>query len=203
MKERPILFSAPMVRAILDGTKTQTRRVVKLCDSGRIKKVGSFLNWHPEDPNCVQACPYGQPGDRLWVKETWRTQYADESNKPSQLTEGYALRYEADGHETAAPLYGWGRIRQSIFMRRWMSRITLEITGIRVERLQDISEEDAIAEGVTIQDDARLAAIIAKDTPARMEYRALWSSINGPDSWNTNPYVWIVEFKRISNHTNQ
>lgn len=190
MKSRPILFSAPMVQAILAGRKTQTRRIVKLTDSGRVKAIGSSLNWHLDDPNAANANPYGQPGDQLWVKETWRTQYANESQKPIDITEGDPIRYEVDGHENGNPLYGWGRIRQSIFMRRWMSRITLELTGIRVERLQNISEADAWQEGVSPV--GPMTGRMARDA-----FEFLWHSINGAESWDANPFVWVVEFKRI------
>lgn len=165
-----------MVTAILDGTKTQTRRVWK-------PRPGKF-----DDQPCLTRCPYGQPGDQLWVKETYRSQQANDSQPPSKITIGDPIRYEVDTHETANPLYGWGRIRQSIFMRQWMSRITLEITDIRIERLQDISEEDAKAEGVDW-------------TPFFNEpvesYARLWKQINGPESWGQNPYVWAITFKRI------
>lgn len=179
-----------MVTAILDGSKTQTRRVCNhmLWDHinhGPMKNAPHIYGeWATMKPS-----PYGQPGDQLWVKETYRSQQANESQSPVQITIGDPIRYEADGHETANPLYGWGRIRQSIFMRKWMSRIALQIANIRIERLQDISEEDAKAEGVDW-------------TPFFNEpvesYARLWKQINGPESWEQNPYVWAITFKRIT-----
>lgn len=179
MKERPILFSAPMVRALLEGRKIQTRRVVKLNASGRAEKGGR--NWHLDDPNALLACPYGQPGDRLWVRETWLRTANEEIN------------YRADGgypEGAAKMLGGW---RPSIFMPRHASRILLEITAVRVERLQDISASDAVAEGALNQSAAdQFAQVHAIDM-----YRCIWSGINGAESWDKNPWVWVIEFKRI------
>jgi hypothetical protein len=174
MKERPILFSGPMVRAILDGRKTQTRRVVKL----RNDSCGDPIM--PNDPR--MPCPFGGPGDRLWVKET---------HGPS----AGGMVYRADGG-TACP--DGGKWRPSIFMPRWASRITLEVTGVRVERLQDISQADAMAEGVTQGVYRGLTgSIVATCEDQVVEgYRELWQSINGPGSWDANPWVWVVEFKR-------
>jgi len=131
--ERPILFSGPMIRAILAGRKTQTRRVAKLTGAGRVKEAGSHRNWHLADPDAVKACPYGTPGDRLWVRET----FCD--------TGCQRAVYRAD---TAVENWKYRIWRPSIYMPRWASRITLEITDVRLERLQDISEADAAAEGV-------------------------------------------------------
>lgn len=151
-KERPILFSAPMVLAVLDGTKTQTRRIAKFNASGRLQLAGG-KQWHPEDPNAYLASPYGQPGDRLWVKETWKPHF----DAPALWT---CIKYRADGamikpRRWSANEGFWVEQREeetrwypSIFMRRSFSRITLEITEVRVERLQDITEADAEAEGV-------------------------------------------------------
>jgi hypothetical protein len=179
MKERPILFSAPMVRGILAGTKVQTRRVVKPQAMGQ---------WGP-----VVPCPYGQPGDRLWVREAWDFIPEGDPGTPSCA----GIRYWADaGYELRTPpsnynpmLYGKERVRPSIHMPRWASRITLEVTGVRVERLQDISEADARAEGISRAD--------CPDWHATTDYRALWESIHGPGSWAANPWVWVVEFKRV------
>jgi len=166
MKERPILFSGPMVRAILEGRKTQTRRIVKpqpLRDRG----VMAFNDGeHPQ-----MRCPYGKPGDRLWVRETWCPD-----------VEPYTFRYKADGDE---PLERW---RPSIHIPRWASRITLEVVSVRVERLQNISEDDALAEGITL---------VERGTSPVDQFNKLWESINGPGSWEANPWVWVVEFKRI------
>ena len=149
MKSRPILFSAPIVRALLAGTKTQTRRVAKLTASARVKAVGSPRNWHTGDPEAVAACPYGQPGDRLWVKETWRTTFSLDHLKPTGMAAGAPIQYDADRWQPGFGLMIPGKTRVSLFMRRWMSRITLEIVEIRVERLHAITEADALAEGVT------------------------------------------------------
>lgn len=136
-------------------------------------------------------CPYGQPGDRLWVREAW--QAIDGNERALRImTEPHPSRgwieYAATVPEGHEPPPRW---RPSIHMPRWASRITLEVTGVRVERLQDISEADATAEGVSaIPDEMRRA------TP-RCDFQALWQSINGPDSWAANPWVWIVEFRRI------
>lgn len=225
MKERPILFSAPMVRAILNGTKTQTRRVAKLTDAGHVKEPGGHRRWHTADFNARLACPYGQPGDRLWVRETWRI------GSWSEDSGSIAIDYQADGNNRREWLevpdgddflrywqqstddaikalgdqdrYKWEpgqspcRWRPSIHMPRFASRITLEITGVRVERLQDISEADALAEGCTSTAIVNDAGDDYIGHYASEEYQDLWESINGPDSWAANPWVWVVEFKRI------
>lgn len=197
MKERPILFSAPMVRAILEGRKTQTRRVIKpqpTVSEQRLRELGAWADDYTlsEQVNaafqagCIDAhCPYGRPGDRLWVQETWLPRAA-----------GSAALYRADyGEVEASGIAGMysdaGRWRSPIHMPRWASRITLEITGVRVERLQEISAEDARAEGVI--------PFPADHLPAAWtgSFERLWESINGPGTWNANPWVWVIEFKRI------
>lgn len=189
MKERPILFSGPMVRAILDSSKTQTRRVVK---PRKDLSVGCMLAPHElaGEANCgdYSNSPYGQPGDRLWVRETFmqETQF-----------EPCAVRYRAtDEPFVLGPPIGniakdW---RPSIHMPRWASRITLELTGVRVERLQDISEADATAEGVDYDpEDCPFAGV----RTAVHAYRNLWDKINGAGSWDANPWVWVIEFRRL------
>lgn len=206
MKKRPILFSAPMVRAILDGSKTQTRRVAK----------GEVLQWLEREkfsPAFVadagnHLCPYGQPGDRLWVREghylhgIWSVRKADDGKRRwtfhpnhdmgAQFTEPNGF---IKGRNTTVA--GWYR-RPSIHMPRWACRITLEITGVRVERLQDISEVDAQAEGTPADllpmDVSRMPYLSSIEAG---RYAALWESINGPGSWDANPWVWVVEFKRV------
>lgn len=191
-------MSAPMVRALLDGTKTQTRRVMrdqpcKLLDfnrghlSIRVRRA-VYQAFSPQFPPV--RCPYGQPGDRLWVREAW-----------SRDEEDGALFYRADvgtGNEAddwqrniddGASGYRW---KPSILMPRWASRITLEVTGVRMERLQDISEADAVAEGVSGKRTADA------DFSAREAYSVLWEQINGPGAWDANPWVWVVEFKRVT-----
>jgi len=188
MIERPILFSAPMVRALLSGTKTQTRRVVKNPPS--IWTIHSIQE---------QRCPYGQAGDRLWVRETWAKWGRDDQcgEGPSQTHEPI---YRADSYP-----WDWGdKWRPSIYMPRWASRITLEIIAVRVERLQDISSADAIAEGIepcASGGEWRNYLDSAPNRDAltpRVSYRSLWESINGPGSWAANPWVWVVEFKRMA-----
>jgi hypothetical protein len=213
MKERPILFSAPMVRAILDGSKTQTRRVVKGADYFAVGwpcKFGDPCN----DAHClyshadgkhltVMRSPYGQPGDRVWVRETW-AQVG--SVDPGYLT--YRATYPKclPMHMQNVPAdikdagYKW---TPSIHMPRWASRIDLEITGVRVERLQDISEADAIAEGAPPSHRSidRISREFGyKDFP-RSWYAQLWDQINGPGSWDSNPWVWVIEIKQIKKAT--
>ena len=241
MKSRPILFSAPMVRAILEGRKTQTRRVVKpvgndegfvIIDYGNggwpyrsddgdstthtVKRGGKL--YHDETPH---ACPYGQTGDRLWVRETWR--YTASSLEESRaitedISSGIAVDWRATYIDNCMKLLGFSREeaemaddfetwRPSIHMPRWASRILLEVTGVRVERLQDISEEDAKAEGAdclitancTAEQRELLAMPLMDDaTPYRNGYALLWESINGDGSWEANPWVWVIEFKRVT-----
>ena len=140
-------------------------------------------------------CPYGLPGDRLFVREAFRLCQEADDVSPRDSDPGYRVWYEADKpHQLGA-----GRLRPSIHMPRWASRITLEVTGVRVERLQDISEADARAEGITVPNcqcgyglDGNLMSGTASGA-----YMLLWESINGPGSWNANPWVWVVEFKRV------
>ena len=246
-KERPILFRAPMVRAILAGTKTQTRRVVK--------QHKAFEEWGVKGPDDAYdattdddgqgfflvagdhgyagpvPCPYGQPGDRLVVRETW--QYAGFTDDGEPF-----IAYKADGARKlcdTSPLEWADRIedvfanlsepsnynidqraadrkwRPSIHMPRWASRIKLEIVSVRVERLNDISEADALAEGIAGDSfefhgqpffrDYRLTDAEAETQPAlttaRDSFYSLWESINGHGSWDVNPWVWVVEFRRL------
>jgi len=193
MKARPILFSGPMVRAILDGTKTQTRRVVK-------HKPDADCPYH--ENNIAVACPYGKVGDRLWVRETWKPHY--------DCMVGTCIRFRADDLNWKPTAWthdqgGWCELneetpqwRPSIFMPRWASRLTLEITAVRVERLQAITEADAKAEGVEwLNQGYRIYGREACTYSAIQSYRTLWESINGFGSWDTNPWVWVIEFKRL------
>lgn len=183
-KERPILFSAPMVRALLDGSKTQTRRVVKPRD----------LAWMDEhqglrEPDNAIRCPYGQPGDRLWVRETFSGPYCMERTDefpalpPGQWPPECPIWYWANGEPTHGD---WTRPRPSIHMPRSASRIDLEVTGVRVERLQDISEADAKAEGIVPHEVRQMwlygaTAEQRADTYRRAAvdpYRELWDSLN-------------------------
>lgn len=198
MKERPILFSAPMVRAILNGTKTQTRRAVKDRHIDAAPPA-CFFQWLRE------RCPYGQPGDRLWVRETW--QVVDGSERARRIvtdpspSRGW-IEYAATVHPGHEPPPRW---RPSIHMPRWASRILLEITAVRVERLQDISGEDAVAEGIARDGDGYERFHVDPDAPLGqsftrnpvLAYRGLWEKINGVGTWDANPLVWVIEFKRV------
>lgn len=184
-KERPILFSGAMVRAILDGRKTQTRRVAKQF-AGR-DDLDALLRRFPRQ----EGCPYGNRGDRLWVRETWA--------QPAALDPGPTV-YRADypacvpaGFENVPPAEAitW---KPSIHMPRAACRLVLEVTGARVERLQAITEADATAEGV----EPILVPPDGGSCPYYEGFRALWGRINGAGSWDQNPWVWVVEFRRIN-----
>lgn len=248
MKERPILFSAPMVREILAGTKTQTRRVWKLprgCSwyaghggeaAGMVQDDDGPAWWHVSE----QRCPYGQPGDRLWVREAWADQHPlaiqdgrysqpGRAGIPGPPPVAFRTIYRADGE----PLQVWSNGNQShpyltrsgpasqidsdfpavasnyqrkgkaiywnpsIHMPRWASRITLQVTNVRVERLQDISELDARAEGAPELLSVDGGYLEHPMGCYRDGFQHLWTSINGPGSWDTNPWVWVVEFRRL------
>lgn len=218
MRERPILFSGAMVRAILDGSKTQTRRAIKPSRRLPIDFRGGGPRGGPDwnDPSCwgwetgdgeecalaaapdvdhVIPCPYGQPGDRLYVRETWA--------QPTTLDPGPTF-YRADYPDNVLGKYEnlppaeaitW---KPSIHMPRALSRIPLEITSVRVERLNDCSEADAIAEGIERDGDGWLSyaggSCVGFPTTS---YASLWDSINGAGAWEANPWVWVVEFRRI------
>ena len=198
MRERPILFSAPMVRAILARGKSQTRRIVKPGPAGVPDPIDGYaFNGHAlvrEDGASLSVypirCPYGQSGDRLWVREAWRVCAEADAVKPLDMDAAYRVWYEAD----APHQQGFGRRRPGMFMPRWASRITLEVTGVRVERLQDISEADAMAEGV--DEWARGACGDPDALDALGKFELLWCSINGRASWDANPWVWRIEFKQ-------
>lgn len=203
MKERPILFSSPMVRAILEGRKTMTRRVVKLRHGADVVVTnGQVLKPARVDFAAYVDCPFGKVGDRLWVREAWRTVAEANDLAPRNLSAAHRFWYEADAPH---PL-GYGKLRPSIHMPRIASRILLEITGVRVERLQNISEADAQAEGVERvvagvgwrrycdPDSEEVGVPPCGD--ARRSFRSLWKFINGDESWNANPWVWVVEFRR-------
>ncbi|MBA8886107.1 hypothetical protein FHW12_000298 [Dokdonella fugitiva] len=266
MRERPILMSAPMVRAILAGTKSQTRRAVKLphahplgewepttfggTDARGIEHDEQAAIWHTRTGETF-GCPYGVPGDSLWVRETWTwtggsLNHPHDAPLPAGAYDELSVRYAADGAKRTIETGGrvlpvpkqpprrdgevyslrdapadfvytgdntymdrldrwWKRKIPGIHMPRWASRITLEVTDVRVERLQAISEADAWAEGVEhgvdhLPDQAIYAAARRLGTTfedARPSFVALWESINGACSWDANPWVWVVSFKRI------
>jgi hypothetical protein len=194
VKERPILFSAPMVLAWLEERKTNTRRVAKLNAAGRVQLGGK--QWHVEDPEAILACPYGQVGDRLWVKET-------------HIRRGDRAMYRADVDPIEAAGIGgmYGGWKPSIFMFRKHSRITLEITNVRLQRLQEISEEDARAEGAEYHDGGEIGHSGWRHDRnhgfvygnARTSFAKLWDSINGKRGfgWDTNPWLWALTFRRV------
>lgn len=203
MKARPILFSGPMIRALLAGTKTQTRRVVKNPD-----EHGCLTGDCPHESShqCVIAleewCPYGKPGDLLWVREAFRGHGDDEQDglPPSAWRNRDCISYEAHGEPGGG---AWvTKCKPGIHMPRWASRLTLRITDVRVERLQDISEVDAVAEGITpfevafASDKRRHKATDKHPAAVRFAdaYCDLWESINGPESWDANPWVWAITF---------
>ena len=194
MKSKPMLFSAPMVRALLEGRKTQTRRVL-----ANVQGIGSVTEFQPSDtkgydwimrdrrmlwndfstPDLIARAPY-PVGSEIWVRETWNG------------TQGEGVAYRAtEPHMDGEP---W---RPSIFMPRAASRITLTVTAVRVQRLQDISKEDAKAEGI-LDDGAAYLDYISSDyhfSWAVSSYQSLWESINGPGSWDANPFVWAYTFE--------
>lgn len=219
IKERPILFAGPMVRAILAGRKTQTRRIVKpqptvdpdgsirfpwatFFSGGNVHTWGrdgtGGQNWNASeypDENKFNAAlrrtpyadpsPYGVPGDRLWVRESLAETYGGLTH---YLADGTTVK--RDGELVDMPWDYPKEIRPSIHMPRWASRLYLAIVSVRIERVQEISRGDAMAEGCPISNMA------AGPSPCRW-YRQLWNTINGPGSWESNPWVWAVSFKRI------
>ena len=204
MISRPILFSAPMVRAILEGRKTQTRRSKDLVPT-QFPEWLDRASWEDDFGLVVRdkqgtdrgtwtrESPYGQPGDLLWVRETWQSLCEHDRLAPSEIPEGSDIQYPATYD-------GWvSKRRPSIHMCQWMSRITLEITGLRVERLQAISEEDARSEGVlpSTQGGFRGGDGFPWSQSAVGAFRGLWESINGPESWAANPWVWVIEVRSI------
>lgn len=234
MRERPILFSGPMVLAILAGTKTQTRRIIKPQPVGGDRIHESEDGWvvgrmrDSENAWGELRCPYGVPGDRLWVRETWRIgawdenegriaiDYVDGSDKHwrsdptdedgekfNRLWQGSCdelhrkgISADSDGQYQWKPGDSPLRWRSGRFMPRWASRITLEVTEVRVQRLQEISEEDAKAEGSPrefLTDQQNM-----NDWESyRSAYLRLWESINGQGAWDANPYVWAITFRRL------
>ena len=181
MTEHPILFSGSMVRAILEGHKTQTRRPVKL--RGNIVNEDGKLfvetdgSGNDEFIPIERYCPYGQPGDLLWVRETWRTDRAWDKPR-TMVRDTDIIKYESDGFAKNGA-FGWGKKRPSIHMPRWASRITLRIKAVRVQRVQNITTPDAIADGFKSRDG----------------FFAEWISC-GYEVSSSNPWVWVVEFAR-------
>lgn len=201
MKERGILFSAPMALAVIEGRKTQTRRACKLNASGWVSRGGK--HWHPDDPNAVLACPYGIVGDRLWGRETCAI--------VGSVDPGWVI-YRASGYESECRRHAFDspppeseiKWRPSIHMPRWAARILLEVVRVRIERLHDISDADCIAEGIVggKYGDGRLP--YGYGLPGwtsgylpKIAYAKVWNDINGPGSFHQNPRVWAITFKRF------
>jgi len=217
MNEKPILFSSEMVQAILAGRKTQTRRVIEpqpIFDGFYYEyKDIPWLKTGDPLPFIGHLCPHGVPGDQLWVRESWRTvevdsgldgvlYKADNHFQPIENTQAAADLW-CDAHKNAKHGKAW---RPSIHMYRWMSRIMLCVVNVRVERLQDISEEDAIAEGLVSwkseKTDAIHYGIKASDVweaDPRITYKRLWDKVNSDRgySFESNPWVWVISFKVV------
>lgn len=209
MSERGMIFNGEMVRAILEGRKTQTRRVlatyqdaVKFCPEWDVNGKQIFIVLGEKDHTGMNPvitaipCPFGQPGDRVWVRETFRVH--------SRATDVATLVYRASvrnswteqTHRVPVAVCNKPATPEkwtpSIHMPRWASRILLEITDVRVERLRDLSEEDAKSEGITPP-----AGGVLPGWEYRINFRDLWMDIYGTDSWEANPWVWVIEFKRV------
>ena len=221
MKERPILFSGEMVKAILDGIKTQTRRVIKnqpiigpslseesLLRSRPMRRV-KYEYMGNSDGNEISLKPFAFPGDQLWVKESFALSRTWDDRKPGDILPDPGVEYKAGGTSlgnNVDRLVDRGKWRPSIFMPRWASRITLEVKDIRVERLQKINESDARAEGLRIPVDEKGHALICVTHPRpvdgigfKAEFASLWEQINSKRGygWEVNPFVWVVEFERL------
>lgn len=221
MKDRGMIFNGEMVRAILDGRKTQTRRIVSerhlnLIDLG--SQIGECyplecgIDHENSQSYYREHCPFGKPGDRIWVRETYQGPLFDYEHMESYLEDSSKFEkpdfciYRADG-KPAPEFYdaddnlhcGW---RPSIHMPRWASRILLEITDVRVEQLNAISEEDARAEGIIDGGclncgEPEPCGCANPEPDATDAFAYLWQSIYGQENWNANPWVWVIEFKRI------
>lgn len=215
MKEKPIPFDGRVVRAILAGQKTQTRQVVKPQPVGKLYSVNGGPEWaypDPRDPDVpdwdrVIRCPYGDVGNRLWVQEVWnavntRGVFWDEMKSLERPGQCWATVLYRALEEQSEDRYT-GRYVRSNSMPRALSRISLEITAVRVERVQDITEEDARAEGMKVVESHLWRPLGSKEPmqpyTGRQRFSALWDAINEARgySWESNPWVWVVEFKRV------
>ncbi|PXW42032.1 hypothetical protein DET57_11424 [Klebsiella oxytoca] len=241
MTERGMIFNGEMVRAILDGRKTQTRRIMKNQPAGEypetpalVRSVGDGFQWYGHyGESCVFHCPYGAVGDRIWVRETWATLGNEdgccvdwEENLCKGGERSAARIYRASCEQRPGDYGPWsipddaywkphteyqkfeGAWRPSIHMPRWASRILLEITDVHVERLNSISESDArfegvgsaiwfAAKGVPEDEWTSLSEHGAAQASHINRFATLWESIYGEESWKANPWVWVIEFKRI------
>ncbi|EMM2252561.1 hypothetical protein AADG68_000347 [Klebsiella oxytoca] len=232
MRERGMIFNAEMVRAILDGRKTQTRRIVKgvdgavkFCSECDINGEDIFVVLGEKDHTGMNpvlgatSCPFGAVGDRIWVREAYRFPASLDDASPAGVGEmavatGYRKPWAPTfyeftgtfsdgwkGFETPPKVSGAGKLRPSIHMPRWASRITLEITDVRVERLNSIHDVDAMREGIQnlttcSHADFGIPGVVNAQHPVRA-FQLLWESIYGADSWKFNPWVWVIEFKRV------
>jgi hypothetical protein len=207
MRERPILLSGPLVRAILEGRKTQTRRPVKadgIADAvtGHFYPSIGLAQFRRADgrDSLPLRCPYGVPGDQLWVRETWHTDQPDLEAARAQhedVMSASPIYYRESEVVRQNPHAGW-RWRPSIHMPRWVSRINLEVTEVRVERLQAITEEDAKAEGLAC-DPTMPEGTDKRPTnrTRRGSFALLWDSIYAAAPWHQSPWVWVVSFRRL------
>lgn len=204
MRERGIIFSTPMVKAILEGRKTQTRRIVKPQplggDAAFVIDGFSFGRMAP-DVDEFRRCPYGKVGDRLWVRENyWLVDMPGMGDWPCLLYEDEFENYSNDALRPWLPIRMWESDRPitsktfghkpSIHMPRWASRITLEIVSVRVERLREITPADIIAEGCPEEHNG--SEILMESW-----YADLWNSLHGDGAWELNPWVWVIEFKSL------
>jgi hypothetical protein len=215
VKERPIIMRAESVRAILAGTKSQTRRIVK----PQPREIDEFMpgTWAvPTDrPGSFKEIrQHYTPGDRLWVREAWAARLDQDHLAPRDLPRG-TVGYWADGPGQCCRTGcagAAGKVRSPIHMPRWASRLTLEVTDVRVERLQQISEEDAIAEGARRFAEIPVGSVLSRDnrwsmeaipntdhglSSARWAFANYWNRIHRPDSWDASPWVWVIEFRRV------
>ncbi|WP_095158349.1 hypothetical protein [Pseudomonas sp. Irchel 3E13] len=235
MQEIPILFNGPMAKAVLDGRKTVTRRLVKGGQIPHLSPIESEWPWTAVaqyDPRygfvvsarTEQECaellgihgesPYGRPGDRLWGREAWAADQQLDGVAPRDMSHGEPIVYLADNalRQTGCAMITKGKTRPSIHMPRWASRIELEVTERRIERLQAITEDQAIAEGLVVTGEVNGRVLYSASTPAPIPagtqqvftpsgtdaisaFRQLWESTGG--DWASNPWVWVVEFKRV------
>ncbi|ERK18584.1 Phage-related protein [Pantoea sp. AS-PWVM4] len=203
MRERGMIFNADMVRAVLNGSKTQTRRLIDWRRTTRATEIaerddGSNWPWSEDCENggdYWHACPFGAVGDRLWVRETFGFEIRSVGGAPHEQLVYRASKPDAvrlyDCNGKPHPM----KWTPSLHMRRKYSRITLEITGVRVERLRDMTERDAIAEGCLGGHDS-IPGYMYSATPHE-HFHHVWESIYGEESWQANPWVWVIEFKRV------
>lgn len=202
MVERPILMKGPLVVKTLAGEKTETRRPIK---AAWLKKRGWVMSHGNDRARALEVCPYGKAGDRLWVRENVQYPKSFDADSPKGIAKqcvdaGYEgpwapIRYCADGGtangDVLDPDIGWGKVRPGIHLPRWACRLVLEVTHIKIQRVQDILEEEAMAEGV----------VLAGWNSHRLEFAALWGEMYkdhvSPSAWDENPWVWVVKFKRV------